>query len=321
MIKIVPFDFRAINLMNSINTGPGAAQNGASNSATAPKLFNLPGLRAAWTSDAEAAHAARVSGQPRGPLSGFPSLDQSMGGNFPRGVSFMHGVPGAGKTALALQIAAQCCCPALFVTCEMSPVELLRRHTARVTKTYLGRFKSGEIPLPASLALLEKSMDAAPGLHFVDATQAFAGSDYLIDCANIVKGDAPHLLIVLDSLHAWAETFPGAVTEYDALNLAIRTLRGLSHRLGASILAVCERNRATMDGGGLSSGAGTRKIEYGAELIIDLRRDLTAKPNGAGEFEVRVDLAKNRHGSPGEAARLMFSGATQSFREGGGEGK
>jgi replicative DNA helicase len=307
--------------MNSINNGPGAAQNGASNGAPAPKLFNLPGLVPAWTSDAGAAHTARVSGLPRGPLSGFPSLDQSMGGCFPRGLSFMHGVPGAGKTALALQIAAQCQCPALFVTCEMAPVELLRRHAARVTKTFLGRFKSGEIPLEPSLALLEKAIEAAPGLHFVDATQAFAGADYLLECADMVRGNAPHLLIVLDSLHAWAETFPGGATEYDALNLAISTLRGVAHRLGASVLAVCERNRATMDGGGLSSGAGTRKIEYGAELILDLRRDLTAKQSGAGEVEVRVDLAKNRHGAPGEAARLMFSGALQSFREGGGVGK
>jgi replicative DNA helicase len=333
MIETWRLDLRVFEPMNPINTHPGAALNGHAphpapapiggaafgftpDPGSAPKLHNLAALLPTYESDAETAHAARLSGKPRGPLSGFPTLDQNLGGCFPPGLSFCHGYPGAGKTAFGLQVAAQCQCPALVVTCEMSPVELFRRHTARVTKTYLGRLKSGEIPPAASLALAQQAIEAAPGLHFVDATQAPASAPYLLDCAKIVKGDAPHLLIVIDSLHAWAESFQTGAAEYDTLNSAISALRGLSHHLGCTVLAICERNRATMDGGGLSSGAGTRKIEYGAEVIFDLRRDLNAKPNGGGEVEIEVRLAKNRHGSPGDGARLLFNGALQCFREG-----
>jgi len=68
----------------------------------------------------------------------------------------MHGQPGTGKTAFALQVAAQCGFPCLYVTCEMAPLELLRRHTARVTRTYLNRFKSGELSPRESLELARR---------------------------------------------------------------------------------------------------------------------------------------------------------------------
>src|SRR5918996_1264990 len=80
----------------------------------------------------------------RAPVTRIPQLDDVLGGALQPGVHVVHASPGAGKTALALQIAATCGFPALFVTCEMAPLELLRRITARVTETLLGRLKSGE---------------------------------------------------------------------------------------------------------------------------------------------------------------------------------
>src|SRR3954468_10685893 len=174
-----------------------------------PRLARLGDLLADWEADARAAYAARVAGRPRGPVTGLPSLDQELGGALPVGVTAVHGGPGVGKTAFGLQAAALCGCPALFVTCEMAPLELLRRHTARVTGTYLGRWKSGELTPATSLALARQAAAAAPQLAFADATQAIAGPDWLRDAARAVRGDAEHLLLVLDSLHAWADALPG----------------------------------------------------------------------------------------------------------------
>lgn len=156
-------------------------------------------------------------------------------------------------------------CPCLYLTCEMTPLELLKRLTARATNTFLGRLKSGELRPADSLDLARQAAASAPQLASVDGTRAYASPAYLRGCAEIVRGEAKHLLIIVDSLHFWAESVPPTgATEYDTLNVAIATLRRLAAEMNCPILAIAERNRGAMNGGGLSASAGTRKIEYGA---------------------------------------------------------
>jgi replicative DNA helicase len=277
-----------------------------------PRLTRLGDLLGEWEADALAAHAARVEGRPRGPVTGLRPLDQELGGALPVGVTAVHGGPGVGKTAFGLQASASCGCPALFVTCEMAPLELLRRHTARVTGTYLGRLKSGELAPADSLTLARQAVAAAPLLTLADATQAPADADWLRDAARAARGDAEHLLLVLDSLHSWADALGGEAPEYERLNAALAILRQLAGALNCAVLVTVERNRATMKGG-LHAGAGTRKIEYGAEVVIDLTADENAAPAAPGTVALLATLDKNRHGSPGRKLPLRFTGALQRF--------
>jgi replicative DNA helicase len=256
----------------------------------APRLMRLSDALAEMRADADAARLARVTGMPRGAISGLSTLDRELAGAFAPGLHFLHGNAGSGKTALALQIAGDCQCPALFVSCEMSPAELLRRHTARKTGTFLERFKSGEMSGADIESLARHAIEAAPDLAFLDVTRAssppatkgapaLSAPEYLRQCALIVKGEAQHLLIVIDSLHTWTQTITGetGASEYEALNISIRTLQILAARLECAILIISERNRASMNGGGLNAGAGTRKIEYQGESVLDLDRK-AAKP-------------------------------------------
>lgn len=294
---------------------PSRDEPAAPNVSTHARLMLLRDVVGDVRRDADAAHEARVSGKPRGAISGLPSLDRELAGAFAPGVHFIHGNAGAGKTAFALQAAADCQMAALFVTCEMAPAELLRRHTARATKTYLNRLKSGEMTGADAERLALQAIEAAPHLAFVDATVAPAALAFLCDAGQIVKRDARHLLIVVDSLHSWAQGLSSGLPEYEALNVAVSDLQRLAHRLNCAVLVVSERNRDSMKTGGINAGAGTRKIEYGAETVIDLERASDAKEDGAGEVEVKLTLAKNRHGAAGKAMRLKFHGALQRFSE------
>ena len=186
-------------------------------------------------------------------------------------------------------------------------------HTARETGTYLGRFKTGELAPAQSLALAQRAVAAAPLLALIDATQAPASPRYLLDCAQVVKGEHRHLLLVVDSIHSWAEGLASGANEYESLNLGLSALRQLAHRLNCPILAISERNRESMSGGGLSAGAGTRKIEYGAETVLDLGREADVRPDASGNLPVKVRLAKNRHGAAGKSVALVFNGALQKF--------
>lgn len=281
-----------------------------------PRLYSLSALLPEFRADAEAAHQARVSGTPRGPITGLKSLDREIGGAFAPGPHILHGNTGTGKTALALQIASDCKFPALYVTCEMGPVELLRRMIARETNTLLGRLKSGELAPSLAESLARQAIEVNLHLHLLDATTAPASPQFIYDNAINVKGDAPHLLIVVDSLHSWAEGIYSDAPEYEALNGSLAKLRELAHRLSCPVLIISERNRGSIKGGGVNAGAGTRKIEYGAETVIDLDRKEDAREDGGGKMDVVLKLVKNRHGAPGKPIALKFNGALQAFGEG-----
>jgi replicative DNA helicase len=284
-------------------------------STNAPRLTRLADLLDDWQAYAESAHDAYTNGTPRGAVTGFATLDRELGGALEPGVHVVLGAPGTGKSAFVLQAAAEAGCPALLVTCEMSPLELLRRHTARVTGTYLGRLKTGELSPAGSLALVKQAITAAPNLYLADATTAFARPDWIDERAQEIRGNGPHVLVVIDSVHSWAEKGPSGFSEYDLLNAALAELRGMADELAAPILVVSERNRMSMTKGGLSSGAGSRKIEYGGSTVLDLQRDKDDVLNAAGEVSVTLRIEKNRNGAAGKTVKLCFIGALQRFVE------
>jgi replicative DNA helicase len=282
-----------------------------------PTLARLGDLLGDWQADAEAAYDARQSGTARGPVTGLAEVDMVLGGCLAPGVTVLSGNTGVGKTALGLQMATDCGAACLYVTAEMRPLELLRRVTARVTSTYLGRLKSGEFTPAASLALARQAVEYAPWLSIADATQAPALPGWIRESAEIARQGRAYLLVIIDSAHSWIEGFAEGASEYDALNLGLAELRKLAAGLDCSVLAIAEQNRASMragKAGDVNAMAGSRKFEYGAEAVLDLHRKQGAQEDAAGEVEVTATLAKNRNGAAGRPVHLLFNGTLQRFR-------
>ncbi len=101
----------------------------------APKVTLLSDLISDFVADTEAAAAARAAGHPRGPVTLLRDLDNALGGYLAPGLHILQASPGAGKTAFALQVAATCGFPALFVSAEMGLLEIFRRLVSRSTGT------------------------------------------------------------------------------------------------------------------------------------------------------------------------------------------
>ncbi len=302
---------------SDFSTSDGAAPDDQPKTAPIPRLWPLRDLIGEVVNDAAEAHEARKTGQPRGPITGLKQLDQKIGGALPKdALTMILGNTGTGKTAFAGQIVADCVCPAVYLTTEMAPAELLRRHAARVTATYLGKFKSGELTPEQVESLVTRTAQKLAHLSLVDGTTAYASVAYLRDVMDAAKGDAKHAVLVIDSLHTWARGSLSGAGEYDALNEHLTALGRLAKQAHCSIVVICEQNRAAMkDGaaGNANAGAGTRFIEYSADLIFDL--DAKKTVDGAGEKPVMLTISKNRNGAPGETLNLEFKGAEQRFKE------
>ena len=303
---------------------PRAVESLVGRSIDAQALMRLDSLLGTFEADAAAAFEARTRGLARGPVTRLPSLDQALGGFIPRPSSSCTArrgwerAPSRGRSPQTPGV------PTLFVTCEMAPLAMLRRLIARTTGTYLGRLKSGEYDPATMLEKARQAIVATPLLAIADATRAFASPAWIRDAALAIKGDARHLLVVVDSVHSWAEGMPDAdgVTEYDRLNAA-RSARSACWRpsLGLPILGIAERNRAGMAAGGLNTSAGSRRFEYIAEALLELGLPKKgghlagADTERQGRVGCRCWSAQEPPRQPRRGDRTHLNGPLQSFTE------
>jgi replicative DNA helicase len=148
-------------------------------------VFALTDLLPDLIADNDEAIEALKSGRARGPCTGITSLDKALGGFFETGLHLLQASPGAGKTALALQIASDCQFPALYVTAEMPPLELLRRLIARQTKTFLVKLKV-QLSSKNLEDLARLTISRLPQIVIVDATSGLASMDLIRSQGGII---------------------------------------------------------------------------------------------------------------------------------------
>lgn len=273
-------------------------------------------------SDLEAAYAARYqaaqTGQLRAPITGFDQIDRELGGALATGMHVLQSAPGVGKTALGLQAAALCGFPALFVTCELTALTLFERLIAREMETDLSAITRGELP-PATVGeLADRTASKLPHFGILDASLEGANADLITETATKLRDAAAthSLLVVIDSLQVWsrAGAMGGLFSDYDLITAGLHALRRVAIKLEIPVLVTSHRSRAGQERGGLFTAKGSGDIEYGAEVVLELTRDLNDKPDHLGEVPVTLTVLKNRHGDAGRSFALLFCGALQRFR-------
>lgn len=295
-----------------------------------PNPALLENLVASLLDEEETSRLAKLAGEAPGPCTGIASLDGELGGYLAPGVHTLLAAPGAGKTALCLQIAARCGCPALYVSAEMPRLELLRRLISRETGTFLGRLRGGEQSRESLLRLGEIAVCNAPQLALFDAHEAAVSAQgNNATCASIAsKADAlrerfasKHVLVIIDSVTEWAplatlsETALGATSEYSLAESAVNGLRSMASALHCPVLAIAHRHRAGQgkDADRLHSAKGTGRYEYISESVWDLNRDFKVPADREGRVPAELTVLKNRHGATGTTIHLMFEGRLQKF--------
>jgi replicative DNA helicase len=301
-----------------------APQDGSHNSAI-PNPALLGDLAEALLSEEAVAAEARATGKAPGAVTGFPTLDEELGGFLASGIHALLAAPGAGKTALALQIAGNCGVPALYVTSEMRRTELLRRIIARCTDTYLGKLRGGEMAPEELRHHIARAARACPMLALYDATEHKATRADIEAKAVALRDrfESKRLLIVVDSVTDWAtnavsgEGDAGLTDQFLMSEGALNGLKGIATNLSCPVIAIAHRNRAGQKAKGadkLHTGKGTGRYEYVSESVWDLDRDPTQEAAGY-RTDAELTILKNRHGSTGLSISLKFEGRVQRFQE------
>jgi replicative DNA helicase len=287
-----------------------------SNPAVKPETLRPSQLVEEGAALAQRAWEARERGIVHGPAApGFPILAEAMCGSIPGGLSVLVAPPGAGKSALAGQLADTSGVPTLIATLEMTPLELLRRSAARMSSVFIKKFRDGSLPVEEWRRLVTQAVRALGHVSYIDGTRSevqITPPD-LAESLRLIRGDSEHALLIVDSVSAWARSPQWCAPENEATSLALRALQGLAATPGVSVLGIGEQNRVARDTEGQVTGAGSRVFEYGCELMLVLKT--RGEADDCGNRSIDLILAKNRVGVEGQKIPLRFEGGFQRFVE------
>jgi len=293
---------------------------------------------------ADLAHRAAMRAQTGsailGLCTGFPTLDDKLGGLEAGTVTLLAARPNIGKTTLANQwayTAARAGAPVLYLSYENPPADLVRKHLTRLAQvSALDALRGKASPDKLAAAAATYRDQVGDRLYFAAATAATDTATIRELAGRVARrhpGAGP-MLIVVDYLQKLAQAKGGEGRRAGLDDLrgqvgrCVQELRDLAADLRAPVLAVATVNwQAYADGKarpGMASLKESGDLEYAADAVLLLGdetdgldgadKGAKAIPPPPGVRPVWLTVAKNRYGPTG-AVPLIFHEAQGRFEE------
>ena len=233
---------------------------------------------------------------------GFPSLDQILGGGFRRqDLVVLGGDVGSGKSSFALAIALRAATlgtPVTLLSGEMSEERLTERVLALDGRVSVDALRSG------ALDDVSRGAIGAAAIRMRDLPLHIRslGGDHFGEVAAALDTVPRRGLLVLDDLQLTAGPGPAETTE-ERLAQVVRALKSLALERDVAILAVAQLPRfhpgrrdprpQMEDLGGLGV------VKQTADVVLTLFREEMYRPGSGVEGAVELIVAKNRNGPTG----------------------
>jgi replicative DNA helicase len=245
---------------------------------------------------------------------GFSDFDTLSGGLHDGELIILAARPSMGKTALALNIAEyvtmQCQTPVLFVSLEMSSVELADRMLCSVAEVNGQRLRNGTISNEDRRRLVEKAAEMSAAPLFVDDSPSRTIVEIAAAARRLKRRDGLALLII-DYLQLIEPDNPKDPRQEQVAKIA-RRLKGLARELKVPVLCLAQLNRQAEVSKDtkprLSHLRESGAIEQDADVVMFVHREEYYQTNDedrarvAGQAEVII--AKQRNGPIGDVKLL-----------------
>ncbi len=258
----------------------------------------------------------RIDQRLRGTLSsdavetGFADLDTLMGGLHNSELIILAARPSMGKTALAMNIAENVSMnqsvPTLFVSLEMSAIELADRLLCSVGRINGHRLRNGTLPQEERRRLVAIAGKLSQAKLYVDDSPSRTVTEIAAAARRIKRREGRIGLIVIDYLQLIEPDNASDPRQEQVAKIA-RRLKGLARELETPVLCLAQVNRQAEDAREhrprLSHLRESGAIEQDADVVMFVHREEyyrrgDERDQFAGQAEIIV--AKQRNGPIGD---------------------
>ncbi|CAD72228.1 MAG TPA: replicative DNA helicase [Rhodopirellula baltica] len=257
-----------------------------------------------------------------GAETGLTDFDQMTGGLHHGELIILAARPSMGKTALAMNIAEHCAIvqrePVLFVSLEMSAIELADRMLCSLARVNGHRLRNGTISSDDRDRLVSKANDISQAPLFVDDSPSRTVSEIAAAARRIKRKEDGLGLIVIDYLQLIEPDNSRDPRQEQVAKIA-RRLKGMARELEVPLLCLSQLNRQAEDGKDhrpkLSHLRESGAIEQDADVVMFVHREEyyhrgEDKAQFAGQAEIII--AKQRNGPVGDV-ELTWEGDFTRF--------
>jgi replicative DNA helicase len=240
----------------------------------------------------------------------FTDYDAMSGGMHNGELIILAARPSMGKTAFALNIAENVSLlggvPVLFVSLEMSGIELADRLLCSVARVNGHRLRNGTISQDDRKRLVEKAMLVSNAPLYVDDSPTRTVSEIAAVARRIRQREKRLGLIVIDYLQLIEPDNPKDPRQEQVAKIA-RRLKGLAREQLVPVLCLAQLNRQAEEGKDhrprLSHLRESGAIEQDADVVMFVHREeYYHRGDEASQYagQAEIIIAKQRNGPIGE---------------------
>jgi replicative DNA helicase len=245
---------------------------------------------------------------------GFVDLDSLTGGLHNSELIILAARPSMGKTAFAMNIAEHVAMkllvPTLFVSLEMSAIELADRLLCSSARVNGHRLRNGTISNDDRARLVEKAAEMSRAPLFVDDSPSRMVTEIAAAARRIRRREGRLGLIVIDYLQLIEPDNPRDQRQEQVARIA-RRLKGLARELEVPVLCLAQLNRQAEDSKDhkpkLSHLRESGAIEQDADVVMFVHREeyfRTGEDRDQFAGQAEIIISKQRNGPVGDIELL-----------------
>jgi replicative DNA helicase len=258
---------------------------------------------------------------PNGVLSGLNNLDEITTGFAPGDLVILAGRPGMGKTAFALNLAAnitQRNRRVAFFSMEMTSIQCVHRLIALLTGIPTDRLRMGLSEDEEWQTVLAAANDIYGWNMYLDDTPGL-DVDTFVAQTRVLHAQNPLSIILVDYLQLFhANTGNRQANREQVIGYIADRLKTAAKEMGVPIIALSQLSRAVETRANkrpmLSDLRESGTIEQFADLVVFLYRDSYYNPDSEIPGVTEAIVAKHRNGRTGTVP-LYWDGARGAFRD------